>query len=146
MEGAATSRSQGRSTRRSARSRHCLLPKIVVDVADLDPLDVVLQFGAAWGAHDLDAVLALISDDCVFDATGPAPDGARHVGRDAIRAAWGPIFADASSTFDPEDTFTAGDRVVQRWRYSWADGHVRGVDLFRVRDGLVAEKLSYVKG
>jgi hypothetical protein len=33
----------------------------------------------------------------------------------------------------------------------WADGngqpgHVRGVDLFRVRDGKVAEKLSYVKG
>ncbi len=40
----------------------------------------------------------------------------------------------------------AGDRVVQRWRYSWADGHIRGVDVMRVRDGLVAEKLSYVKG
>ena len=38
------------------------------------------------------------------------------------------------------------DRVVQRWRYSWADGHVRGVDVFRIRDGKVAEKLSYVKG
>jgi hypothetical protein len=25
-------------------------------------------------------------------------------------------------------------------------GHVRGVDVFAVRDGLVAEKLSYVKG
>jgi len=24
--------------------------------------------------------------------------------------------------------------------------HIRGVDLFRVRDGKVAEKLSYVKG
>ena len=37
-------------------------------------------------------------------------------------------------------------RVVQRWRYSWVDGHVRGIDVFRVRDGLVSEKLSYVKG
>jgi hypothetical protein len=36
--------------------------------------------------------------------------------------------------------------VVQLWRYSWADGHVRGVDVIRVRDGKVAEKLSYVKG
>jgi hypothetical protein len=35
---------------------------------------------------------------------------------------------------------------VSRWRYSWSDGHIRGADLFRVRDGLVAEKLSYVKG
>ena len=33
-----------------------------------------------------------------------------------------------------------GDRVVQRWRYSFDGGkHVRGVDLFRVRDGKVAE-------
>ena len=38
------------------------------------------------------------------------------------------------------------DRVVQTWRYDWGDGHVRGVDLFVVRDGLVAEKRSYVKG
>jgi hypothetical protein len=36
--------------------------------------------------------------------------------------------------------------VVARWRYEWGDGHVRGVDVFRVRDGLVAEKLAYVKG
>jgi hypothetical protein len=26
------------------------------------------------------------------------------------------------------------------------DGHVRGVDVLRVRDGRVAEKLAYVKG
>jgi hypothetical protein len=25
-------------------------------------------------------------------------------------------------------------------------GHVRGVDIFRMRDGKVAKKLSYVKG
>ena len=25
-------------------------------------------------------------------------------------------------------------------------GHVRGVDVFRVKDGLISEKLSYVKG
>jgi uncharacterized protein (TIGR02246 family) len=113
---------------------------------DVDALSVVTEFGAAWAAHDLDAVLALITDDCVFDATGPAPDGARHVGRDAIRAAWQDIFADTSSTFDAEETFASGNRVVQRWCYSWGDGHVRGADVFTVRDGLVAEKLSYVKG
>jgi ketosteroid isomerase-like protein len=111
-----------------------------------DPLDVIDAFGAAWAAHDLDAALALVSDDCVFDATGPAPDGAAAVGRDAIRAAWQPIFDDTTSRFEPEETFAAGDRVVQRWRYSWTGGHVRGVDVMRVRDGLVSEKLSYVKG
>src|SRR5262245_43061059 len=109
-------------------------------------LEVVEEFGAAWGSHDLEATLALVSDDCVFDATGPAPDGVRHAGRDAIREAWRAIFADVDSRFEAEETFEAGDRVVQLWRYSWQDGHVRGVDVFKVLDGLVTEKLSYVKG
>jgi len=112
----------------------------------MTPLEVVEEFGGRWAAHDLDAVLAMITDDCVFDATGPAPDGIRHLGRDPIRRAWQAIFEDDTSRFDVEETFAAGDRVVQLWRYSWSDGHVRGVDVFRVRDGKVAEKLSYVKG
>ncbi|MEA2462148.1 MAG: hypothetical protein QOH90_2325 [Actinomycetota bacterium] len=111
-----------------------------------DPLAVVDAFGAAWGAHDLEATLDLVTDDVVFDATGPAPDGARHVGKDAVRVAWQPIFDDAGATFEAEETFGSGDRVVQLWRYSWDGGHVRGVDVFRVRDGKVAEKFSYVKG
>src|SRR5438876_12202196 len=98
---------------------------------------VIDDFNDAWGAHDLDAALALVTDDCVFDATGPAPDGVRHEGRDAIRDAWAPIFADRASRFTVEDAFAAGDRVVQRWRYDWTDGHVRGIDVFVVRDGLV---------
>jgi hypothetical protein len=112
----------------------------------MDPLDVVDAFGATWTAHDLEAALALITDDCVFDNTDPAPDGTRHVGREAIRVAWKPIFDDVNARFDIEETFAAGDRIVQRWRYTWDGGHVRGVDLFKVRDGLVAEKLAYVKG
>jgi hypothetical protein len=50
------------------------------------------------------------------------------------------------SRFTVEDSFTAGAHVVQRWRYDWDGGHVRGVDIFTVRDGLVAGKLAYVKG
>ncbi len=90
--------------------------------------------------------MAFLSDDCVFDSTGPAPDGSRHVGHEEIRRAWQPIFEDASSRFEAEETFSAGDRVVQRWRYDWDGGHVRGVDLFKLRDGKITEKLSYVKG
>ena len=87
-----------------------------------------------------------MTDDCIFNATGPAPDGTRCVGEDAIRTAWQPIFEDAASRIVVEETFAAGDRVIQLWRYEWADGHVRGVDVFRVQDGLIAEKFSYVKG
>ena len=112
----------------------------------MNPLEVAEAFGAAWADHDLDAALSMVTDDCVFDATGPAPDGNRVVGRDAIRQAWKEIFDDSTSRFDAEETFGAGDRVVQLWRYTWADGHVRGVDVMRVRDGKVAEKFSYVKG
>jgi ketosteroid isomerase-like protein len=112
----------------------------------MNPLEVISAFGEAWARHDLDAAAAMLTDDCVFEATGPAPDGVRHTGKDAVRAAWQAIFDDVSSHFDAEETFAAGDRVVQLWRYSWGDGHIRGVDVFRVRDGLVAEKISYVKG
>ncbi len=97
----------------------------------MDRLEIVDTFGAAWGAHDLDATLALITDDCVFESTEPGPDGIRYKGRDAIRKAWQPIFDDVHAVFEAEETFAADDRVVQRWRYSWADGHIRGVDLFR---------------
>jgi ketosteroid isomerase-like protein len=112
-----------------------------------DPVEVVSTFGAAWTDHDLDAALALTTEDCVFEATGPAPDGIRHVGPSAIREAWKPIFDDAASSFVAEEVFAAGaDRVVQLWTYSWATGHVRGIDVFRVKNGQVTEKLSYVKG
>jgi ketosteroid isomerase-like protein len=112
----------------------------------MDPMDLIASFGRAWGDHDLEGALASLSDDCVFDATGPAPDGERHVGREAIRLAWSPIFEDQSSRFEPEETFGSGDRVVQRWTYRWDGGHVRGVDVFKVRDGKICQKLSYVKG
>jgi ketosteroid isomerase-like protein len=115
-------------------------------VEGVDPLAVVERFGAAWADHDLDATMALVTDDCNFDTTDPAPDGTRYVGHAAIRQAWSPIFEDLSSRFEEEEVFSAGDRVVQLWRYTWSTGHVRGVDVYRVREGKVAEKLSYVKG
>jgi len=111
-----------------------------------EPAQVVDQFGQAWSDHDLEGALALCTDDIVFEATGPAPDGDRAEGKMAVSAAWEPIFADSQARFVTEETFVAGDRVVERWRYEWSDGHVRGVDVIQVRDGLVAEKLSYVKG
>jgi hypothetical protein len=113
---------------------------------NVSALGVVEAFGQAWAAHDLDAALSFLSGDCVFDATGPTPDGARHVGPDDIRRAWQPIFEDPKSFFAAEETFSAGERVVQRWRYDWDGGHVRGVDLFKVEGGRITEKLSYVKG
>jgi hypothetical protein len=112
----------------------------------VESLEIIEAFGAAWAKHDLDAALSFLTDDCVFDATGPVPDGTRYVGTEAIRAAWKAIFEDPTSKFEPEETFGCGDRVIQRWCYSWDKGHVRGVDVFKIIDERIAEKLSYVKG
>jgi hypothetical protein len=61
--------------------------------------------------------------------------------------AWRVFFAGSpASHFEVEEMFGAGDRVIVRWLCGWADGHVRGADLLRVRAGRVAESLAYVKG
>jgi ketosteroid isomerase-like protein len=109
------------------------------------PLHVVNAFGAACNAHDLDAALRLCADDMVFESTAP-PDGQRVVGPTGIREIWQPIFEDPSTHVEVEDTIVAGDQIVQRCRYSWSDGHVRAIDVYRVRDGQIVEKVSYVKG
>jgi ketosteroid isomerase-like protein len=116
-------------------------------------LATVHRFNEATNRHDVDAMMALMTDDVVFESTVPPPDGERRVGQAAVRAAWEELFrASPNAVFETEEMFAAGDRCVVRWRYRWAPdeaskpGHVRGVDIFRVRNGKVAEKLSYVKG
>jgi ketosteroid isomerase-like protein len=110
------------------------------------------RFSAAFGSGDVDAIMALMTDDVVFEATGPAPDGVRHEGAAAVRAVWEELFgATRDAAFAEEESFVAGDRGVLRWRFDWTEddgtpGHVRGVDILRFSDGKVAEKLSYVKG
>jgi ketosteroid isomerase-like protein len=108
---------------------------------------IIARFNEAFNRHDVDAVMALMTDDVIFENTSPAPDGERYVGQQDVRAFWERFFtASPGAHFEAEDTFVSGDQSVVRWRYDWGDGHIRGVDLFRVRDGKVAEKLSYVKG
>ena len=110
-----------------------------------DPVSVVRAFGDACNAHDLDAAAALCAPGIEFDGTTP-PDGERISGLPALRALWAPLFTNPDTSVEVEETIVAGERVIQRCRYSWGDGHVRAVDLYRVVDGLIVEKLSYVKG
>ena len=114
-------------------------------------LDTVRRFNEVFNRHDVPAIMALMTDDCAFENTRPRPGGERHEGQPAVRAFWETFFARSpSARFDAEEEFAAGDRCVVRWVYHWVrdgePGHVRGVDLFRVRDGKVAEKYSYVNG
>jgi ketosteroid isomerase-like protein len=118
-----------------------------MDLATVATLETIERFNEAFNRHDVDAVMGLMTDDVMFENTSPAPDGERYAGQAAVRAFWERFFAASPKAhFETEEMVAADDRCVVRWRYSWGDGHIRGVDLFRVRDGKVAEKLSYVKG
>ena len=121
-------------------------PTIDAPPEDTDAtLMTIHAFNTALNAHDIDAVMALMTDDCLFENTWPPPDGERHEGQAAVRAFWARFFADSpDARFEEEARFAAGDACAVRWVYRWtgddgASGHVRGVDLFRVRDGRVCE-------
>lgn len=113
---------------------------------------VVQRFNEAFNRHDVDAVMALMTGDCIFENTSPPPDGERYEGQEAVRDFWNRMFAATPDAhFDTEEMIAAGDRCTVRWRYTHTasdgtPGHIRGVDVFRIRDGKVAEKLAYVKG
>lgn len=112
----------------------------------------VTRFNDALNARDLAAMQALLALDTVFENTNPPPDGQRYAGLAAVCAFWEDFLRSSSQAhFEIEEIFGSGDRVVMRWLYRWTDpegrrGHIRGVDLYRVSAGLIAEKLSYVKG
>jgi ketosteroid isomerase-like protein len=119
--------------------------------ADDATLAAVGRFNAAVNRQDLAALSDEMAEDIVFENTNPQPDGMRYEGKEAVRAFWAKWFAaNPGATFEAEETIVAGDRCIVRWVYrKMREGkpwHLRGIDVFRVRDGRVAEKLSYVKG
>lgn len=115
-------------------------------------LRVVLAFNEAFNLHDVPAMMQLMSDDCVFENTAPAPDGTVYTGKVAVTQFWQEFFRSSPQAhIKIEEAFGLGMRCIMRWRYEWVDaagekGHVRGVDIFQLKDGLIREKLSYVKG
>ncbi|HLO15857.1 MAG TPA: nuclear transport factor 2 family protein [Anaerolineales bacterium] len=113
---------------------------------------LVLEFNKAFNRHDVAGMTQLMSDDCIFENTAPAPDGTTYSGKEAVTQFWQDFFRESPQAhIDIEEVFGLGNYCIMRWRYSWVDeagkkGHVRGVDIFQVKDGLLHEKLSYVKG
>lgn len=113
---------------------------------------LVLEFNEAFNRHDVASMMQLMSDDCIFENTEPAPDGTVYSGKEEVRQFWQDFFRESPHAhIEIEEIFGLGKRCVIRWRYEWVDGtgkkgHVRGVDIFRVKDDSISEKLSYVKG
>lgn len=113
---------------------------------------MVLEFNEAFNRHDVPGMMKLMSDDCVFENTAPAPDGTTYSGKEAVTQFWVGFFRESPHAhIEIEEIFGLGNHCIMRWRYEWKDadgsiGHVRGVDIFQVREGFIYKKLSYVKG
>ena len=113
---------------------------------------LVLEFNEAFNRHDVSGMMQLMSDDCIFENTAPAPDGTVYSGKEAVTHFWQDFFRESPHAhIEIEEVFGFGNRCVMHWKYSWVDateikGHVRGVDIFEVKDGYIRKKLSYVKG
>lgn len=115
-------------------------------------LALLERFAAAWNAHDLDALLSMVTDDCVFDtAAGANAHGNRFVGKQALRAAFPAAWQTWPNVRWEEAThFVCDERGVSEWTFRGTDRNgvkleVRGVDLFELRDGKIARKDTYRK-
>jgi steroid delta-isomerase-like uncharacterized protein len=109
-------------------------------------------FADAWNRHDLDALMSMMTDDCVFEASaGSEVDGQRSEGKQAVRAAYAAVFeAFPDAHWASAKHFVAGNRGVSEWTFTGTqkDGkrvEVTGCDLFTFRDGKIAIKNSYRK-
>ena len=120
--------------------------------ADEVTLEFLHAFADAFNRHDLDAIMAFMTPDCVFEASG-GPDvcGTRYVGREAVRRAFADVWATfPDAAWSDARHFMCGDRAVTEWTFTGTrrDGdriEVHGCDLFTLRDGKIALKNSYRK-
>lgn len=114
--------------------------------------DDLKQLFDAFNRHDIDAVMAFFTADCVFNAIGGAEVfGTRFAGADAIRAAFSGTFAAMpDARWDHHGHFVHGDRAVSEWIFSGtnADGsriEADGCDVFTLRDGKIMRKQAFRK-
>jgi steroid delta-isomerase-like uncharacterized protein len=106
----------------------------------------------AFNAHDVDAIMAFFTEDCVFDMPrGPAPGGRRLTGKQEVRDGIASRFDGIPDVQYVDDRhWTAGDRGVSEWtiRGTQATGErieVRGCDLFEFAGGRIRRKDSFWK-
>ena len=120
--------------------------------ADANLLTLMDRFADAWNRHDLDALIAMMTDDCVFQASaGPDVDGQRSEGKPAVRAAFAAVFdAFPDAHWANARHLVAGVRGVSEWTFTGThkDGRrveVTGCDLLTFRGGQIAIKNSFRK-
>ena len=115
---------------------------------------LLVEHTEAWNSHDLDRLMRLFAEDCVFDASGGSDaHGHRFEGRDQVRAA----FADVLDSMpdanwgDGRHFVISDDYGVSEWRLTGTrlDGtrlDVFGCDFLTVReDKKITRKNSFRK-
>lgn len=114
--------------------------------------ETLAAFSAAWNAHDVDALMSFMSEDCVFmTAAGPDACGTRHEGREAVRKAFAGAWAAVpDAQWLNGKHFVHGDFGVSEWTFTGtaADGsrvEADGVDVFTFRNGKIAVKNAFRK-
>jgi steroid delta-isomerase-like uncharacterized protein len=122
------------------------------DATDRELEQLLTQFADAWNRHDIDALMSMMTDDGVFQASsGSDIDGQRHEGAEAVRAAYAAVFAQyPDAHWGNARHFVKGDRGVSEWTFTGTltDGRrveVSGCDLFTFRSGKIALKNSFRK-
>jgi len=123
-----------------------------VKAAGDERLVVLDKMVEGFNARDLDAIMSLFVDDCVFESPrGPDPWGRRFEGQAAVREGLGARFTTIPDVHYGEGShFIAGDRGVSEWTLTGTtvDGvrlEVRGCDLWTFRDDKVVVKNSFWK-
>jgi taurine dehydrogenase small subunit len=119
------------------------------DAAKLALLESVHE---GFNDHDLDAIMSLFHDDCVFESPrGPDSCGRRFVGRAAVREGFASRFSGIPDVhYGAESHFVSGDRGASEWTLTGTtvDGerlNVHGCDLWTFRDDRILCKSSFWK-
>ena len=113
----------------------------------------VEQFNMVWNGHDIDGILAMMTDDVIFEASfGKDPWGSRVVGKPALRAFLEQMIERIPDVrWDEIRHFAHPDLVTVEWLTSGtprggAPYKVEGCDILTIRGGRIAAKRSYRKG
>jgi ketosteroid isomerase-like protein len=113
----------------------------------------VARFNTVWNGHDLDGILAMMTDDVVFEASfGKDPWGARVVGQTAVREFLEDMFRRIPDVrWDEIRHFACSELVVVEWLTTGTPRggtryEVQGCDVLALRNGKISAKRSYRKG
>ena len=113
----------------------------------------VTQFNTVWNGHDLEGILAMMTDDVVFEASfGKDPWGTRTVGKAATREMLADMFDRIPDIrWDEIRHFARPELAVVEWLTTGTPRggtryEVEGCDILTLRDGKIAAKRSYRKG